>query len=73
MVGKFIEIETKQHISIFDIDGNPTNPLEFKKWLSFKAVEVGTGDHHEYYHDEEQDKDIYVSFRVFLVTLQRTI
>ena len=73
MVEEAIEIELKQHINVLYIDGSPTNNKEFKEWLAFKAVELGTGNHSEYYYDEERNEDICVSFRVNLITLQRTI
>jgi len=73
MIGTPIQIEVKHHINVLYIDSSPTNNKEFEEWIAFKSIELGTGDHGEYYYDEEQDKDIYVSFRVNLITLQRTI
>ena len=41
--------------------------IDFKDWLIYKGIELGTGKHHDYYSfDEDYKNDIGVLFEVYI-------
>lgn len=62
-----LQITVTYKIKVLSVEGNLPIDLEaeFDEWLKFKAIELGSGVHHEYFcHDSSHIYDVGVKFDV---------
>ena len=71
--GQKVFINVDYEVTVLEIDKKvaPGVDIEdFAEWLKYKAVELGTGKHHEYYaYTEDYKDDIGVLFKVEPLTI----